>query len=48
VQRRGVTDLPGLFFLGLHWMHTFKSGTFMGIGADAAYVADHVTQRLAS
>ena len=42
VQARGVTDLPGLYFLGLHWMHTFKSGTFMGIGDDAAFVADHL------
>jgi putative flavoprotein involved in K+ transport len=43
VQQRGVAELPGLYFLGLHWMHTFTSGTFMGIGDDAAYVADHLT-----
>jgi putative flavoprotein involved in K+ transport len=24
-QTRGVTRQPGLYFLGLHWMHTFKS-----------------------
>jgi putative flavoprotein involved in K+ transport len=42
VQTRGVSDVPGLYFLGLHWMHTFKSGTFMGIADDATYVADHV------
>jgi putative flavoprotein involved in K+ transport len=46
VQSRGVTEVPGLYFLGLHWMHTFKSGTFMGIGDDAAYVADHLAHHL--
>jgi putative flavoprotein involved in K+ transport len=40
VQQRGVTSAPGLFFLGLHWMHTFKSGLLSGVGADAEYIAD--------
>jgi putative flavoprotein involved in K+ transport len=42
VQQRGVADVEGLYFLGLHWMHAFKSGTFLGIGDDAAHVADHL------
>jgi putative flavoprotein involved in K+ transport len=46
VQRRGVTDVPGLYFLGLHWMHTFGSGTFLGLGDDAAHVAEHLTHFL--
>jgi putative flavoprotein involved in K+ transport len=46
VQQRGVTEVPGLYFLGLHWMHTFRSGTFMGIGDDAAYVADHLAHHV--
>jgi hypothetical protein len=29
VQNRGVTQVPGLYFLGLHWMHTFKSRLFL-------------------
>jgi putative flavoprotein involved in K+ transport len=40
LQQRGATAAPGLFFLGLHWMHTFKSGLLSGVGADAAYIAD--------
>jgi putative flavoprotein involved in K+ transport len=44
IQQRGVTDLEGLYFLGLHWMHTFKSGTFLGIGADADHIADNLTE----
>jgi putative flavoprotein involved in K+ transport len=42
LQQRGVSAVPGLYFLGLHWMHTFKSGTFLGIGEDAAHVTDHL------
>ena len=44
VQTRGVTDVEGIYFLGLHWMHTFKSGTFLGIGDDAAYVVNHLAE----
>ena len=42
LQQRGVTPVPGLYFLGLHWMHTFKSGLFSGVGSDAEYLADHM------
>jgi putative flavoprotein involved in K+ transport len=42
VQTRGVSEIEGLYFLGLHWMHTFKSGTFLGIGDDAAHVVNHL------
>jgi putative flavoprotein involved in K+ transport len=45
VQQRGVTQHDGLYFLGLHWMHTLKSGLFVGIGEDAAYVAEHIAGR---
>jgi putative flavoprotein involved in K+ transport len=42
VQNRGVTQVPGMYFLGLHWMHTFKSGLFSGVGSDAEYLAEHM------
>lgn len=42
LQQRGVTDSPGLYFLGLHWMHTFKSGLLSGVGSDAEYLAEHM------
>jgi putative flavoprotein involved in K+ transport len=42
LQQRGVTRVPGLYFLGLHWMHTFKSGLFAGVGSDAEYLAEHM------
>jgi putative flavoprotein involved in K+ transport len=46
VQQRGVTAIPGLYFLGLHWMHTFKSGLLSGVGSDAAFLADRIDQRI--
>jgi putative flavoprotein involved in K+ transport len=45
LQHRGVTACRGAYFLGLHWMHTFSSGTLFGVGKDAAYVVDHITQK---
>ena len=42
VQRRDVTQQPKLYFLGLHWMHTIKSGLLPGVGNDAAYLAEHI------
>lgn len=43
MQRRGITGCPGLYFLGLHWMHTFKSGTVLGVGADAQFIVEHMS-----
>ena len=39
---RGVTELPGLYFVGLHWQHTAGSGLFYQVGRDAKYVVDHL------
>ncbi|MFT4264456.1 MAG: MSMEG_0569 family flavin-dependent oxidoreductase [Nocardioides sp.] len=40
---RGVTAVPGLYFLGLPWLHTWGSGRFHGIAADAEHVAGCVS-----
>lgn len=45
VQKRGVTGYPGLYFLGLHWLHKLKSGLFLGVGEDAEHVAGHLANR---
>ena len=42
---RGVTSVPGLYFLGLPWLHTWGSGRFLGIAADAEHVTGHLTGR---
>jgi putative flavoprotein involved in K+ transport len=38
-HRRGVTDVPGLFFLGLLWQHTQASATLVGPTLDAPHLA---------
>jgi putative flavoprotein involved in K+ transport len=45
VQQRGVTPQPGLYFLGLPWLHTVHSGLLWGVGDDAAHVAEHIESR---
>lgn len=42
---RGVTAVPGLYFLGLPWLHTWGSGRFSGIARDANYLADYIVAR---
>ena len=39
---RGVTDVPGLYFLGLTWQHTRGSALIGWVKDDAAYIADQV------
>jgi putative flavoprotein involved in K+ transport len=39
IQRRGVTGEPGLYFLGLDWLHKRGSGLFGGMSDDAVYLA---------
>ncbi|HEX4824187.1 MAG TPA: NAD(P)-binding domain-containing protein [Candidatus Polarisedimenticolaceae bacterium] len=43
-QRQGVTAFPGLYFVGLHWMHTRGSGLIFGVGRDAEHVAGQLAQ----
>jgi putative flavoprotein involved in K+ transport len=42
VYRRGVTEQPGLYFIGLPWLHTWGSGRFSGMARDSAYLLDHI------
>jgi putative flavoprotein involved in K+ transport len=42
-HRRGVTEHPGLYFLGLQWQHT-RGSALLGLGSDdARYTAQHIT-----
>jgi putative flavoprotein involved in K+ transport len=38
-QTRGVTEVPGLYFLGLLWQHNQSSATLFGVNEDAHYLA---------
>jgi putative flavoprotein involved in K+ transport len=42
VHRRGVTDTPGLYFLGLPWQHTRGSALLGWVKDDAAYIAQRI------
>jgi putative flavoprotein involved in K+ transport len=44
-HERGVTNIWGLYFLGLPWLYTWGSGRFSGVARDAAYLADYITAR---
>lgn len=43
IQQRGVTNYPGLYFVGMPWLSKYKSGLLVGVGEDAAYIAAHIT-----
>ncbi len=43
IQNRGVTDFPGLYFIGMPWLYKMKSGHLLGVGEDARYLADYMT-----
>ncbi|MFN7762963.1 MAG: MSMEG_0569 family flavin-dependent oxidoreductase [Pseudanabaena sp.] len=42
---RGVTEVKGLYFLGLPWLYTWGSGRFSGVAKDATYLADYIMAR---
>jgi putative flavoprotein involved in K+ transport len=44
-HERGVTIHPGLYAVGLPWLHSEPSSVFAGVGADAAHVVEHIASR---
>ncbi len=38
IHERGVSAFPGLYFIGLHWLHKAKSALLCGVGEDAEHV----------
>jgi putative flavoprotein involved in K+ transport len=43
IHTRGVTNYPGLYFLGLPWQA--KSMILLGVGDDAAHIASEIAAR---
>ena len=41
-HRRGLTDLPGLYFLGLYWQWTRGSALIGWVRDDAEYIAQQI------
>lgn len=46
VTHRGETTTEGLYFLGLNFLHTRRSGIVYGVGSDAEYVAGRIRSYL--
>ena len=47
VHQRGVSAVPGLYFLGLPWLSRRASPFIWGVWHDARFLADHIVSRLA-
>lgn len=45
LQRRGVTNVPGLYLLGMDWLHSAGSGLFAGVGSDAEYLVARMSEQ---
>lgn len=45
LHNRGVSPIPGLFFVGLPWQHTRGSALLGGVGEDAAYVVSSISNK---
>lgn len=43
---RGITGVPGLYFLGLQWLAKLNSSLLSGVGDDATVLADHIAARM--
>ena len=44
MQTEGRTSVPGLYFMGVHWMRTNKSAILYGVGEDAEIVARQIVE----
>ncbi|WP_051953763.1 MSMEG_0569 family flavin-dependent oxidoreductase [Xenophilus azovorans] len=45
---RGVSAVPGLYFVGLPWLNTWGSGRFLGVADDAQYLVEVIGRRQAA
>ena len=45
VQARGVSEVPGLYFVGMHFLYKRRSGLPWGIAEDAEHIAEHIAAR---
>jgi putative flavoprotein involved in K+ transport len=42
IQTNGATGYPGLYFVGMPWMPTLKTGTLAGVGEAARQIAERI------
>ena len=46
IHRRGVSPVPGPYFIGRSWQWTRGSALLAGVGDDAAYLIGRITEQL--
>jgi putative flavoprotein involved in K+ transport len=46
IHQRGICPVPNLYFIGRSWQWTRGSALLVGVGADAAYLAEHIAKHL--
>ncbi len=44
-HERGISPVPGLYVLGLPYLHSARSTVLWGVGDDAEYLAEHLAAR---
>jgi putative flavoprotein involved in K+ transport len=45
IHKRGISPVPGIYFLGFPWLHSRKSGIIHGIDEDAQFIAEAIAAR---
>jgi putative flavoprotein involved in K+ transport len=43
-HKRGISCVPGVYFLGLPWLHKWKSAFLFGVGEDAGHLAAQIAR----
>jgi putative flavoprotein involved in K+ transport len=44
-ERGVVTNVPGMYFVGLHFLYSMSSATLIGVGRDANHVVKNIQLR---
>ncbi len=47
IHRRGVTDIDGLYFVGLFFLHAMWSETITGVQPDVQHIVEHLAEQRA-
>ncbi len=42
IQKRGVTQYPGLYYIGMPWLYKRQSNLLYGVGGDAEHIAANI------
>lgn len=42
IHHKGVSSIPGLYFMGLEWQRSRSSALITGVGRDAAYISQRI------